>query len=130
MSILNKKEVEELIPIAYQELKKNEIICKEGKINKRFRSQIASFGSAIAMGNLLSAVTFFSQNGEAKVQRTELLNVIWSMLIEKYKVEGGNLKDYVLKQNEQFLSKERIINCAIAIKLAINLFELVEEEEE
>ena len=127
---MNKKEVEELIPIAYQELKKNEIICKEGKINKRFRSQIASFGSAIAMGNLLSAVTFFSQNGEAKVQRTELLNVIWSMLVEKYKVEGGNLKDYVLKQNEQFLFKERIINCAIAIKLAINLFELVEEEEE
>lgn len=130
---VNKREVEELIPIAYKSLSMNKEICKEGRVNKAYRGQIASFGSAIAMGSLISAVAFFRQDGEAKVSRSEFLNVIWELMKEKYKVqESKEIKDlctYVLYNRDKNLeTKEQVINCAIAIKLALNLFELVDEE--
>ena len=40
-------------------------------IEKAFRGQISSFGAAVEMGSLLSAVAFFSSQGSSPTDRTK-----------------------------------------------------------
>ena len=107
---MNKQRVNDLIPKAYE-------LCKEHKIDMAFRGQVSSFGSAIAAGSLLAAVAFFSDRGSASVDRSKLMVVINKMLKRSEKT----LFDTVKASNDTVALKEEILDCAIAIKLALNL---------
>lgn len=108
---MNKHRVNDLIPKAYE-------LCKEHGINMAFRGQISAFGSAIATGSLLAAVAFFSDQGSASIDRSELMVVINKML----KCPEKTLFDTVKASNDTTALKEEILDCAIAVKLALNLF--------
>ena len=58
---MNRILIEQYIPTAYKVLKNNPEIYVNEKISGTLKGNIASFGAAIQMGNLLSAVAFFSQ---------------------------------------------------------------------
>lgn len=126
---MNKQMIEALIPAAYTALEKNKEICREGKIARTFKNNIAAFGAAIQMGNLLSAIAFFSQQGEASKPRQELLKVILDVLKTEKKVEPNerNLFEYVKGTEDRERAKILILNAAVSIKLAMNLFELESE---
>lgn len=135
---MNKKEVERFIPIAYHVLKNNKRICTDNQcqIPKALQSNIASFGAAIAMGNLLSAVAFFSKQGQAAQPRDELMNVIFNVLKEDEKEnkdikQATTLFQYICEHIDQEIwIKEKVINAAIAVKLSMNLFDLIDEKED
>ena len=114
---MNKRKVDALIHKAYHVLQEVEI-SKSGKINKAWRGQISSFGASIAMGSLLAAVSFFSAQGGADVDRSKLMKAI-----EKLIGCRGSLYDYV-DTTEERKAKEEIINAAVALKLAMNLYDL------
>lgn len=124
---MNKEKVNQLITVAYKELE-NQGIAQEGKINKTYRGQISTFGSAISTGSLRAAVAFFSDQGNASVDRTKLMAAILNILksenkaLESYKT----LFDYVDKNEKD--AKEAILNAAIALKLAMNLYHLEQEK--
>lgn len=129
---MNKKSIDQMLPQAYQALKDYEIAEDiKGKfvILKTNRSHISSFGAAISEGSLLAAIAFFSKNGGAAGNREGILDCIKSLIPDA--VNEKNLFDYVTKigQGREKEAKENILNAAIALKLAMNLYQLVTPEE-
>lgn len=127
---MNKTTIDRNLSYAYQAII-NAKISKDGKVNKSYRGQISTLGAAITMGSVKSAVCFFSEkaNNNSDVDRSKLLDAIYYVLRnsedtkEKYK-NVENLKSYVLNaDSDKEVLKEDIVNAAIAIKLAMNLFE-------
>lgn len=119
-------------------------IAENGKIVKTFRGQISSFGAAVSMGNLKSAVAFFSEQAGASVPRENLLRAIWFVLKRsegltkeeimrppeddpnKHPIQTDAIFDYVC-ENEGAALKNKFLDAAVALKLAMNLFELIKE---
>ena len=125
---MNKAEVNEMLPKAYELLEKHNIVEKN-KINKSWYGQISAFGSAISTGSLLSAIAFFSQQGSCSVKREQLLKVI-NELVNKSK-QDCDLFKYVTEKNKSghdIIAKDSIINATIATKLAMKLYELTDEK--
>lgn len=148
----NKRKIDEYISKAIEVLNNNEKIVKEGgKIDKTFSGQIATFAVAVSTGSLLSAVAFFSDNGGASNERSSLMDVIYEIIAneklpdidkendknrDNLNNKNSKLLDYVKskyeksKESNDIVSynrvKEDILNAAIAIKLAMNFYELVD----
>ena len=123
---MNKNKIDSLIPKAYEAIQKTGI-ARDDKINSAYRGQISRFGAAVSMGSLLSAIAFFKDQGGASVDRTKLIAAIAEVLGENIP-EGDDLYTYVLKnqkdKNKEMKCREEILEAAIALKLAMNLFEL------
>ncbi len=140
-----KKDIDSLIPSAYQVLKKVGIANEYNVIIKTYRGQISSFGSAVKNGSLLSAIAFFSIQGNSATERQKLMEAIWKLLNENQLIGNGirnpennrtknmeagsnnyikELFEYVCLNKDDKRLKENIINCAIALKLAMNIYDL------
>ena len=127
-----KKRVDIYIPKAYEVLRIVEIE-KDNKINSTFRGQIASFGAMIAMGSILSAVALFTATkSNASVDRVKLMQAIYAIIKD---VTGEIPKDVLFEYVTQEIKKgnkntvtEKIKDAAIAIKLAINLYEVIDDK--
>ena len=118
---MNKKEVDRLIPDAYILLKEVKIADNYNKISKTYRGHISALGAAITMGSLLSAIAYFSKSAESAstdADRTRIIQAIGKLIHE------DDLMNYVIKNNTP-ATKDKIINAAIALKLAMNLYKLV-----
>ncbi|MEG1106916.1 MAG: type III-B CRISPR module-associated protein Cmr5 [Eubacterium sp.] len=137
---MNKRIINEMIPKAYTVLETVKI-AKNGKINENYRGQISSFGAAVIMGSLLPAVAYFSEKGDADVDRTKIIKAITHLLynneknVDKLNLfgtlknqigQGKNTVDTLLDEN---YIKEKVINAAIALKLAMNLYDLGKKQE-
>lgn len=136
---MNKKDVNEKIDYAYRALTECKI-AENNKIVKTFRGQISSFGAAVEMGSLKPAILFFSDQGGSSVKRTNLMDAILYILVQCDKEKTSNVKEsnsgdtlygYIKQKEEQgvpeYRLKEDVLAAAIAIKLAMNLFELTRE---
>ena len=109
-------------------------IAKNGEIEKTFRGQISSFGAAVSMGNLKSAVAFFSQQANSAVARDQLLRAICYVLqraegkerndIHTNEIKTDKIFDYVC-EHDCVMLKNKFLDASVAIKLAMNLFKLV-----
>ena len=73
---MNKKRVNDWILTAKEAIKDNEI-PKNGVVDKTFRGQIATFGAAVVMGSLKSAVAFFSEQNKSTVDRPKLIQAMY-----------------------------------------------------
>ncbi len=130
---MNKSKVDELIPMAYETIK--EIgIAENGKIPSSFRGQISSFGAAVSMGSLLSAIAFFSDKGSAEVDRTKLPAAILDILKKSHQAGQTETSLYRWVQKEkdsgrETACRESVLNAALAVKLAMNLYKLTEKSE-
>lgn len=122
---MNKKIINDEIAIAYEAIIKNKIINERGQVQKTFRGQITSFGASIIMGSLLPAIAFFYDSEKSTVDRKKVLDAIYYILQARQKIgqDEKNLFEYAKKHQED--SREEILNASIALKLAINLFELI-----
>ena len=123
---MNKAVIEELLPKAYDIIRNNSVICENGKVDKAYRSQISSFGAAVSGGSLLSAIAFFSVKGQSPVERPELMECIRKLIPEAE--SSDSLFGYVATQEASAVCKEQVLNAAISLKLAFNLFDQSEEQ--
>lgn len=119
---MNKKRVEGWILTAKEALEICKI-AKDGKIDKNFRGQISSFGAAVVMGSLKSAVAFFSEKGGAEVERSRLISAMY-YCISGEKSAPKDVLEIVCNGDEKEL-KEQFIDASIALKLAMNFYNLV-----
>ena len=130
---MNKKVINAEIPYAHEALAACGI-AKNGKIEKTYRGQISSFGAAVTMGSLLPAIVFFAKDADASdVNRSKLMDAILEVLKAdgKAKAEEKDLYEYAyaqVKAGKEAVAKENIINAAISLKLAMNLYILVKPE--
>ncbi len=127
---MNKKMVDEYLPSAYDALSR-EGVAQDGKIKNSYRAHISSFGVMIAMGSVLSAAALFCEgrdNSSASMERVRLAKCIYRIINGKDCKEKDSFFEYVkaeVKQDREQVVKEQIINAAIALKLAMNLYQLV-----
>lgn len=102
---MNKSEVNRLIPEAYDALNAVGIAVDE-EIKKTYRSALSAFGSAVIMGNPLSAIAFFDKATEkTEADRTKILSAISYMmrktLFEKVEIKKDkNQKKFDLNSYE------------------------------
>lgn len=130
---MNKKKIDKFIPIAYEKLNQSDIV-QEGKIQNEYRGYIDTFGAAVAMGSIISAIAFFMEKGKGQQDRTKLLRVMYNVIhndtekqIKDINSETNEWQKIIVeyvKANEK-KAKEELINAAIAVKLAMNLYEIV-----
>jgi CRISPR-associated protein Cmr5 len=127
--MFNKRKVDEYIPPA-REILSDCGIADGDTINKTYRGQISSFGAAVSMGSLLSAVAFFSAQGSSSTERQRLMDAIYKLITGAAPAEGNEraLFDYVKDRSGtrdlRREAKNEVYNAAIALKLAMNLYEL------
>lgn len=119
---MNKKRINDWLLVAKEALEKTGV-AENGEIDKTYRGQISSFGAAVVMGSLPAAVAFFSEQGGASVKREKLIQAMY------YCISGKNLKakeilEIVCKNNSNDL-REKFTDASIAVKLAMNFFDLV-----
>lgn len=121
-----KNRINRYLSIAYDAVKNSELI-KDGKLKEGYKAQITSFGAAVSMGSLLSAIAFFSDKGSSGVERQELMKLIYYIIRKDEGIEDkyDEIKKYALfeyaKDNGNV--KQEVLDAAIAIKLTLNLFE-------
>ncbi|MCD7838803.1 MAG: hypothetical protein LUG65_07825 [Clostridiales bacterium] len=121
---MDKRRLDEMIPLAYDAIRDNGIMDQQGQVPSGFRGQISSFGAAVAMGSLLSAVAAFSDDGKSAVDRSRLMNAIYQV-IHGGKTGGDKaLLFEILKTEKAALPgvTDNILTAAIAVKLALNLY--------
>lgn len=121
---MNKNTVDSEIQTAYEAIRECSIADQNGTVDKAFRGQISSFGAAVTMGSLTSAIAFFADQGSSTVEKNKLLDAIIYILNHKRNKGLTNIKtlfDYANKEKE---AKEEILDAALAIKLALNLYTL------
>lgn len=129
---MSKQRIDKLIPEAYQAIEKCNLSNK-GKVDKMLRSQISAFGAAVTMGSLLSAVAFFSKKGGAQSDRQLLMKAIHWLISPRENRESvteTSLLDMLVKAHNPNIYRESIIDAAIAIKLAMNLFDLTKNKKD
>ena len=121
---MNKQRVNDWIPSAAEALEVAGI-AQNGKVDSKFRGQISSFGAAVTMGSLKSAAAFFAKQGGAAVPRERLLTAMYYVITgEEKKPNEVFLK--ICNHDDHYM-REQFVDAAIALKLAMNLYELVEE---
>ena len=132
---MNKRKVDELIPNAYKVLSDVGIAeAREKTIDRAWRGQISAFGAAVSTGSLISAVTLFSAQRGASVDRKKIVKAIWQLLNTNESQhnqnektndcpDGGELLSFIKNyEGGERKAKEDFINAAIALKLAMNLY--------
>ena len=110
-------------------------IAKDGKITKTFRGQVSTFGAAVTMGSLKSAVAFFADKGASTVERTELLKAMYYVIqkgenneyqFNESNFEPTNIFEYICR-NDNNQTKEKFTDASLSVKLAMSFFDLVSE---
>ena len=107
----------------------------EEYILRSFRGQISSFGAAVEMGSLLSAVAFFSKKGGSDTDRQLLMRAIYLLIINDTetkiaaKSEQSELLLFVIEHRNEPELKKNIIDAAVALKLAMNAYELKDKDD-
>ena len=118
---MNKARIDELIPAAYNAL--SGITDNKGQIDKTYRGGVSSFGAAAAMGSLLSAAAFFSAESSGATYDRKKLGQIIVQTATRGKEKNQTLYQYV--QNKGDRCRDEIMDAAVAVKLAMNLYHLV-----
>lgn len=132
---MNKQKVDALIPKAYEAMQILGIAVPDEKgvcqISGAFRSYISTFGAAITLGSLTSAVASFSRTvTKSREDKYLLMDAIFLLLTGKVPDEADNLLLMVCRREKdrEYALKEDILNAAIALKLAMNLCRAAKEE--
>ena len=113
-------------------------IAKNGKVTSSYRGQISSFGASIAQGSILAAVAVYNGKKGAGVDTDRLMAAIYLLkhyedknieaLKAKEPKENANALFEYVKANypaRSYAVKEEIMEYAMALKMAMNLFTLV-----
>ena len=134
---MNKRRVDSYIDIAAEALQQTGIADNNGRVRKGYRGQISTFGAAVINGSLKSAIAFYSNiENSSDYKRTYLMKAICYVIkVDPSKTSAMQYDDtalykYVVSDatDETLLSKkENITDAAIALKLAMNLFELCDD---
>lgn len=135
---MKKQTIEKVLPTALEALQSPECkICNNGSIPRAYRSQISAFGSAVTMGSFRAAVAFYSEDVEGRgVSRSELIRAIYyvahksdalgDVRQEDCWLDAKDVVKKVLNLNERDVraERDRFLHAAVALKLAMNAFNL------
>lgn len=114
---MNKRYIEASIPKAIKLIQANNKIynAELKQVPNEFVGYINSFSVSVTLSGSIQAIIFYNDKGSAKFHREEMLKVIATLM-------GVNDLMEHLKANP--LDKEKLLDSAIAFKMALRVFEL------
>lgn len=117
---MNKRYIESSIPKAIKAIKENSKIYNKDskKVPNEFNAYVSSFAVSVTISGAVQAVVFYSNQGSARFPRDEILKVLASLMdIDTL----DNLRIHIEKNP---LAKEKLLDSAIAFKMALRVFNL------
>lgn len=117
---MNRQRIDSFLPKAIDAIRTADIANAKGEVNGTFRGYISRFGATVAMGSLYSAIAAFRQQNSAKDDRSKLIKAM-EMVI-------GTEEDLFRYAQHTDNAKEIILDAALAIKLALNFYTLLDED--
>ena len=124
---MNKKRVEQYLPVAIEALEKCKI-AENGKIEKTFRGNISSFGAAVSEGSFKTAVAFFSEKGGSSIDRHNLIKALWYVTQDREYKDPKDICKKIILMPDTGEIKAQFLDASIALKLAMNVYELDKEQ--
>jgi CRISPR-associated protein Cmr5 len=123
------RNIEKYIPIALKALENNtiKIVDFDGKIDGTYNGYISSFGASIITSGLLPTFIFYSKRAEnnREVDRSQIVKALEFML-KDITINLLNANETILNKVKNNHSdshlKQKIQECAIALKLAIRTY--------
>ena len=119
-----KKRIEKHVPKAIDIAKG---LMENGKIDKAYNGYISSFGAAVIQSGLVPAVAFFSyENAKSDIEKGKknLMAAIAKLLDLP---NDTDLLRHVI-DNDNALTKDRVLDMATSLKLAIRTYPLREKK--
>jgi len=101
-------------------------------VHSEFKGYISSFGAAVIQSGILPALIFFEDKGGAQKDRPKLLQAIMKM--NNWETPNGKGDLSLVKHYRSATSAEksklemRILQDAVALKLALRTFKFVDKE--
>lgn len=127
---MNKKRVNQWIPLAKEALTTVGIAQNE-QIISTYRSQISEFGASIILSGLKPAVAFFSSQGNSTTERPKLLSAMYCIITGDFdNWKNADVLQDVCKASNINELREQFIDASIALKLAMNFFDLKDKDKE
>jgi hypothetical protein len=127
--------IETLIPSAVQAIKTHLVeSASTMKVKNEYLASISSFGKDIYTCGLLPTVAMYSHSSQG-VDEKQLLKALFDVL-KTYKKssdmdEINTLFEYLLPlKGDKTLVQQEIIQCAIALKLAMRTFDIQKNKEQ
>ena len=116
-----------IIELAYNALKKSEIVDSKDQYNSVFKGYISSFGASIAQAGLLATIIFYESKSDQAEERPKIIKALKIMLPQKYQIDS--LAQYILKQHHEDGWKieeknllKNVTEAMVALKLALRLY--------
>lgn len=128
------KNIDTYIQEALEALKNSTLgIVQGGKINKTYNGYLSSFGASIITSGLLPTFIFYSKKAKnnSDADRSKILTAIEKMLKKLHNdilPNDENILQKVIAHPSDRRLKKAIEQCAIALKLAIRTYELVDTQ--
>ncbi len=127
--MINRKKVDSLIPKAIEAITNAFGVEIGGKVRNEYRGYISSFGTAVRMSGIKTAVCIYSKKTESDEDKSKIVRMIYYMLNDSgdnENIDENKAKEYLLEKikEDEIKAKNEILEAAVAIKLALNLFEL------
>lgn len=128
------KNIDTYIQEALEALKEDTLgIVQGGKINKTYNGYLSSFGASIITSGLLPTFIFYSKKAKnnSDADRSKILTAIEKMLKKLHNdilPNDENILQKVITHPADRRLKKAIEQCAIALKLAIRTYELVDTQ--
>lgn len=122
------KNIEKYIPVALRALENNSIgIVDQGKIDETYNGYISSFGASMITSGLLPTFIFYSKKAEnnREADRSNIIKALEFMLKEdsvNLLAENESILNKVKRDYSDNHLKQKIQECAIALKLAIRTY--------
>ncbi len=120
---MNKKRVNDWLLKAREALAVTGI-ARDGTVESGYRSQISMFGAAVVTGSLPAAVAFFAERGSSSIERPRLLQAMYYCISDEV-LSAKEIMAIVCK-NHSLSMRDQFIDASIALKLAMNFYELVQ----
>lgn len=118
--------IEKYIPIALKVLADKDLgIVKNNEISSTYNGYISSFGASIISSGLLPTFIFYSKSAESTkdADRSLIPKAIEKMLKEiKFLDNNENLNEKIIHNFNDARLRQKIQECAIALKLAIRTY--------
>ncbi len=126
--MIDNKKVNLLIPKAIKAIENQ--FGNNAKVPNEYRNYLASFGTVVRMSGIETAVAIYSKGSNGIEDKSKVILMIYDVLYlkegEKNKID--NVRCHMLKLIEKdeskYKIKDSILEAAIALKLALNFFEL------
>lgn len=124
-----KKQIEKYLPDAISIIREVKIANENGEVNSKFNGYFSSFGAAIVLSGMKPALAFYSNSTKAK-ERSKILSAVYKLVVNRStgeNIEPVKLLHYYLDHENDRLLKHKILDAAVALKLAVRTYKFKED---